>query len=196
MNDWMKHPGLYRLFELGHVVAADGIREYMFESAGVDTTGASLVSVYSRVPRIEASVIADLDDPLPFPDAALDRVVSVNLIEHLADPVRLLAEIARVLVPDGLAVIVHSDWDTMLFTGSDDGLTRRLVDRFVSAMPGWAPSNPSPTSTGPGRPNVTVHWSTNCSRSTSCPMAPTWPTPRCHRSSCRSRPWPASPRRT
>ncbi len=62
MNDWMKHPGLYRLFELGHVVAADGIREYMFESAGVDTTGASLVSVYSRVPRIEASVIADLDE--------------------------------------------------------------------------------------------------------------------------------------
>ena len=43
------------------MVAADGIREYMFESAGVDTTGASLVSVYSRVPRIEASVIADLD---------------------------------------------------------------------------------------------------------------------------------------
>ena len=84
------------------------------------------------------SVIADLDAPLPFPDASLDRVASVNLIEHLADPVRLLAEIARVLVPDGLAVIVHSDWDTMLFTGSDDGLTRRLVDRFVSAMPGWA----------------------------------------------------------
>ena len=62
MNDWMKHPGLYRLFELGHVVAADGIREYMFESAGVDTTGASLVSVYSRVPSLEASVIADLDE--------------------------------------------------------------------------------------------------------------------------------------
>jgi SAM-dependent methyltransferase len=81
------------------------------------------------------SVIADLDDPLPFADASLERVVSVNLIEHLADPGRLLAEIARVLVVDGL---VHSDWDTMLFTGSDDGLTRRLVDRFVSAMPGWA----------------------------------------------------------
>jgi hypothetical protein len=64
MSEWIKHPGLYRLFELGHVVAADGIREYMFESAGSDTSGAALISVYSRIPALEPSVIADLDEIL------------------------------------------------------------------------------------------------------------------------------------
>jgi SAM-dependent methyltransferase len=84
------------------------------------------------------SVIADLDEPLPFEDAALDRVVSLNVAEHLAEPAAHLAECFRVLRPGGLLVLAHSDWDTALFASSDDALTRRLVDRFVSAVPQWA----------------------------------------------------------
>lgn len=88
-------------------------------------------------PRVR-SVIADLDHRLPLADGSLDRVLTVNLLEHLESPRALIGEIARVLTPGGTAVIVHTDWDTMLFTSTDDALTRRLVDRFVGAMPGWA----------------------------------------------------------
>jgi SAM-dependent methyltransferase len=83
-------------------------------------------------------VIADLDEPLPFQDATLDRVVSVNVAEHLADPRAHVADCFRVLRPGGLLVLAHSDWDTTLFASEDDALTRQLVDRFVSAVPQWA----------------------------------------------------------
>lgn len=84
------------------------------------------------------SVIADLGEPLPFADGSLDRVVSVNVAEHLADPRAHVADAFRVLRPGGLLVLAHSDWDTVLFTSGDDALTRRLVDRFVVAVPTFA----------------------------------------------------------
>lgn len=84
------------------------------------------------------SVMADLDEPLPFPDASLDRVVSVNVAEHLADPQAHVTDCFRVLRPGGLLVLAHSDWDTTLFTSDDEALTRILVDRFVATFPQWA----------------------------------------------------------
>jgi SAM-dependent methyltransferase len=84
------------------------------------------------------SRIADLDERLPFEDASLDRAISLNVVEHLADPVGHLVECHRVLRPGGVLVLAHSDWDTALFTSTDDALTRALVDRFVTVVPGWA----------------------------------------------------------
>jgi SAM-dependent methyltransferase len=88
--------------------------------------------------RVRARIV-DLDEPLPFEDASLDRVVSLNVVEALADPAAFLVECHRVLRPGGRAVIAHSDFDTALFTSADDALTRELVDRFVALVPGWAP---------------------------------------------------------
>jgi SAM-dependent methyltransferase len=84
------------------------------------------------------SRIVDLDEPLPFEDGSLDRVVSMNVIEALADPAAFLIECHRVLRPGGRAVIGHTDFDTALFASADDALTRQLVDRFVGLHPHWA----------------------------------------------------------
>ncbi len=84
------------------------------------------------------SRIVDLDGGLPLPEASVDRVTSLNTVEHLADPVAHLGEVHRVLRPGGLLVLAHSDWDTALFTSTDDTLTRLLVDQFVAVVPTWA----------------------------------------------------------
>jgi ubiquinone/menaquinone biosynthesis C-methylase UbiE len=81
------------------------------------------------------SRLADLDEPLPFRDASIDRIVSMNVIEGVGDPQALLRECHRVLRPGGLAVVGHTDFDTALFTSDDDTLTRALVDRFVAEVP-------------------------------------------------------------
>jgi SAM-dependent methyltransferase len=84
------------------------------------------------------SVVADPDAAMPFRDASLDRVLSVNVAEHLPEAREHVADCFRVLRPGGLLVLAHSDWDTALFTSENDTLTRRLVDRFVAAFPHWA----------------------------------------------------------
>ncbi len=47
---------------------------------------------------------ADLDQPLDFADASFDVVAAGELLEHLRDPQRLVAEIRRVLRPGGTFV--------------------------------------------------------------------------------------------
>lgn len=83
------------------------------------------------------SRLADLDEPLPFEDASLDRVVSMNVVENLSEPAAFLTQCHRVLRPGGLAVVGHTDFDTALFTSDDDELSRLLVDRFVAVVPHW-----------------------------------------------------------
>ena len=47
---------------------------------------------------------ADLDQPLDFPDEDFDVAVAGELLEHLRDPQRLVAEAGRVLKPGGTFV--------------------------------------------------------------------------------------------
>jgi SAM-dependent methyltransferase len=47
---------------------------------------------------------ADLDEPLAFDEATFDVVVAGELLEHLRDPARLVADIRRVLRPGGTFV--------------------------------------------------------------------------------------------
>jgi SAM-dependent methyltransferase len=52
--------------------------------------------------------------PLPFADGSFEGVVSLQVIEHLADPGRYLAEISRVLKPGGVVIVATPDRDLRL----------------------------------------------------------------------------------
>ncbi len=50
------------------------------------------------------TVLADIEQPLPFPDADFDAVVAGELLEHVRFPDNVVAEVARVLRPGGVFV--------------------------------------------------------------------------------------------
>ncbi len=53
-----------------------------------------------------ADVIADLSDPLPFPDNTIELVRAIHLIEHVMDVMKTMAEMHRVCRPGGTIYLV------------------------------------------------------------------------------------------
>ena len=69
------------------------------ETVGVDIAADALSG------QERETVVADMRE-LPFDDASFASVLSVQSIEHVPDPERVLAEVRRVLEPGGVAVFV------------------------------------------------------------------------------------------
>ncbi|MBI3572123.1 methyltransferase domain-containing protein [Candidatus Kaiserbacteria bacterium] len=61
---------------------------------------------------------------IPFPDATFTKLICSEVIEHLIDPLPLLAEIKRVLTPGGTAVFTVPNWN------SRGTLYKRLLHGF------------------------------------------------------------------
>jgi len=59
----------------------------------------------AAVARPPALLVVGDGGRLPFPDAAFDKAVVAEVIEHVADDVGLLREVWRVLTPGGMAAI-------------------------------------------------------------------------------------------
>jgi SAM-dependent methyltransferase len=53
-------------------------------------------------------------EDLPFPDASFDATFANTLLEHVPDPGRVVAEMRRVLKPDGLIGLRDGDWGSGL----------------------------------------------------------------------------------
>jgi SAM-dependent methyltransferase len=96
-------------------------------------------------PGVDA--IADAHD-LPFPDGSFDLVVAVAVLEHVAEPTRCVAEIARVLAPGGhvfavtpfLQPVHMGAYDFTRFTPIGH---RRLFRQFDEVAAGVAMGNGS-----------------------------------------------------
>lgn len=68
---------------------------------------------------------------LPFKDASFDAVTAAQLVCFLPEPDRALAEMRRVLRPGGRAVILDTDWGSLVWNSNDPGLMARAVDVYT-----------------------------------------------------------------
>ena len=72
---------------------------------------------------------------LPFPDATFDAATSIQVYEYIADLSTALAELYRVLRPGGRALILDTDWDSIVWQATDPDRMRRVLaawtQRFV-----------------------------------------------------------------
>ena len=73
-------------------------------SVGIDLSGEA-ISV-ARQAGVRGDLLIGNAQELPFPEESFDRVVNLGSIEHYEYPDRAVAEMARVLRPDGRAVIL------------------------------------------------------------------------------------------
>jgi SAM-dependent methyltransferase len=106
---WQRHVAAYvlsepflgpgRVLDVGCGVGHSFDRLAPRETVGVDIDPEALEG------QERATVVADMRE-LPFEDGSFSSVIAVQSIEHVPDPERVVAEAARVLEPDGVAVFV------------------------------------------------------------------------------------------
>ncbi len=70
-------------------------------------------------------------EALPFPDGAFDRVLSREVIEHVASPRAMVREIARVLRPGGVAVITTENEESLGPTNLWDSRIGAWLSRWL-----------------------------------------------------------------
>lgn len=106
---------------------------------GVDSSGEKLEAARAALPHDPGLELCrhDVATGLPFEASSFDRAISVNLLECVPDKLALLAEVHRVLQPDGKVVFAHWDWDSVLVDGEDKGRVRRIVHAFADWKQKW-----------------------------------------------------------
>ncbi|HEX4724910.1 MAG TPA: methyltransferase domain-containing protein [Pseudonocardiaceae bacterium] len=74
-------------------------------------------------------------DELPLATGSVAGYRSDKVLHLLDDPTRAVAEARRVLVPGGRAVLLGSDWDTIVIDADNPAATRRLVHAKADSFP-------------------------------------------------------------
>jgi SAM-dependent methyltransferase len=71
---------------------------------------------------------------LPFADGKFDATLAVTVLLHVADPLVVVKEMARVTRPGGLVGLQDQDFGTVALTHSDRVLTERIMGGVVGHM--------------------------------------------------------------
>ncbi|SFY45049.1 methyltransferase domain-containing protein [Streptomyces atratus] len=107
----------------GRVIGIDSSQK-MVEQAQRRTEGLSAVEVQ----------LGDIHT-LPLEDGGIDRARTERVLQHAADPARVLAEARRVLRPGGRLVMGEPDWDSLTIDYPDievsRAYTRHVTDKVV-----------------------------------------------------------------
>ena len=91
---------------------------------GVDASSAVIDDAAARYPEV-TFMVGDLSS-LPFPDGSFDVVHLHQVLQHLNDPVRALADLRRLIAPGGLLAARDADYGAMSWEPVSEGLERWL----------------------------------------------------------------------
>jgi ubiquinone/menaquinone biosynthesis C-methylase UbiE len=101
---------------------------------GVDHDPAMLAEARRRMAGHPGVTLCRADaHALPLAGAVVDRARVDRVLQHLADPARVLAEVHRVLRPGGVFGMAEPDWDTLAIADPDEDVSRRFA-RFVAGQ--------------------------------------------------------------
>ncbi|HWM02923.1 MAG TPA: methyltransferase domain-containing protein [Actinophytocola sp.] len=103
---------------------------------GVDNDASAVseaIRAASRLSQVEVTV-GDAHS-LDLPTDSVDRVHTDRVLQHVADPNAVVAEVARVLRPGGVVGFAEPDWDTLVIDYPDPAIPvayrKFITDRVV-----------------------------------------------------------------
>jgi arsenite methyltransferase len=102
-------------------------------AAGVDVNADMVSLARRRCQAVGGATVVVRGDAtaLPLPDACFDAAVSTQVYEYVDDVAAAIAELHRVLRPGGRALIVDTDWDSLVWNAGDTARMRRVLDAWV-----------------------------------------------------------------
>ncbi|MBV9387737.1 MAG: class I SAM-dependent methyltransferase [Chroococcidiopsidaceae cyanobacterium CP_BM_ER_R8_30] len=75
---------------------------------------------------------------LPFEDNTFQGARVDRTLQHISEPQRAIAEMARVVCPGGYVVAMEPDWETFTVDSENHPLTRQLLNFWCDSFPtGW-----------------------------------------------------------
>jgi len=95
---------------------------------GIDPSTAMIEAAAARLEDLpQAKVRAGDARALPYDDAAFDAAVSTQVYEYVDDMPLALRELHRVLKPGGRALILDTDWRSIVWHSSDPNRMERVL---------------------------------------------------------------------
>ncbi|MEX2248226.1 MAG: class I SAM-dependent methyltransferase [Parvibaculum sp.] len=95
---------------------------------GLDMAPAMITMARTRLAALPQAECVEGDaGVLKFPDASFDAVVSTQVYEYVADMPKALAELHRVLRPGGRALVLDTDWRSVVWHSSDEARMGRVL---------------------------------------------------------------------
>ena len=114
-------PGLLA-YDLARMVGEGG------RLAGLDAAPAMLKVARTRLAALpQAECIEGEATDLRFPDGSFDIAVSTQVLEYVADIGKAVKELHRVLKPGGRALILDTDWRSIVWHSSDRERMERVL---------------------------------------------------------------------
>jgi SAM-dependent methyltransferase len=132
-------PGLLA-YDLARLVGPDG------RVVGLDVSPDMLALARTRLADLgQAECMQGDATALELPAGSFDAAVSTQVYEYVADMPRALAELCRVLRPGGRALILDTDWRSVVWHSSDEA----RMDRVLKAWDGHLSDPHLPARLGP-----------------------------------------------
>jgi 2-polyprenyl-3-methyl-5-hydroxy-6-metoxy-1,4-benzoquinol methylase len=130
--DWLGEGRGRTLLDVG---AADGLLSRRFTERTWRVTGIECDPTVAQAGArwCDHMVVANLDREVPRLETLYDAIVYGDILEHLADPLRVLSDLSRFLAPDGAVVVsvpnvAHFVIRLSLLVGRFDYIDRGILD--------------------------------------------------------------------
>lgn len=114
-------PG-FLVASLAEAVGPGGAVHGLDQSGPMNTVARDVIGDKAWVTLDEGDASA-----LPYPDGAFDAAVSTQVYEYVADIPRALAELRRVLREGGRALLLDTDWDSVVWHVADRERHHRVM---------------------------------------------------------------------